>query len=426
MNTAHLLLFDVDGVLIEDGGYYAALIATLNYFNALMGANPIVFGLSDRDQFQSRGYVNEWDLCPLCAGILIVETLARHPDLTLRPAPFEDFLRQFSGVSVPQLKDVAQPYLKPIDQLQGKPVERARDMLLAALAQLSLQAGTRAATENLLRDMFSQTHAVDHAPVTQIFQECVIGSKLYAESYHLPPRFAAPSVLATEDRSLISAAAQAKLAEWAAADRVKVCVYTARPSRPPADDPDPISQIGYSPEAELGMQLLGMDYPLIATGRVQWLAAKVKVPFESVTKPAPIQALAAIGAALTREEANSLLAAHALMARGELIGPLAALRPVRWADKSIYDTEQPGPPGPPDRSGIHVWIVEDGILGMQATHGAIDLLKRNGLDVHAHAIGIAAGGPKAAALAPLSEIVLADVNAALEYIAAHLPSDQQP
>ena len=171
--------------------------------------------------------------------------------------------------------------------------------------------------------MFSQTHDVDRAPVTQIFQEFVIGSQLYAESYQLPPRFNEPSVLITEDRSLISAAAKQKLAEWAQADRAQVCVYTARPSLPPADDPDHISHVGYSPEAELGMQLLDMHYPLIATGRVQWLAAKVNVPFESVTKPAPIQALAAIGAAITREEANSLLAAHALMSRGELIGPLA-------------------------------------------------------------------------------------------------------
>jgi hypothetical protein len=246
--------------------------------------------------------------------------------------------------------------------------------------------------------MFSQTHAVERAPVTQIFQEFVIGSKLYAESYHLPPRFAAPSVLATEDRALISAAEQAKLAEWVRADRVRVCVYTARPSLPPVDDPEPVSPSGYSPEAELGMQLLGMDYPLIATGRVQWLAAKVNAPFESVTKPAPIQALAAIGAALTHEEANSLLAAQALVACRELSGPLAYLK---------------------DHT-THVWIVEDGILGMQATHGAIELLEQSGLDLHAHAIGIAAGGPKAAALAPLSEIVLPDVNAALAYIESHI------
>ena len=80
----NILLFDVDGVLIEDGGYYAALIKTLDYFNHLMGAGPIVFGPADRDQFQSRGYVNEWDLCPLCAGILLIETLARQPDRLAR------------------------------------------------------------------------------------------------------------------------------------------------------------------------------------------------------------------------------------------------------------------------------------------------------------------------------------------------------
>jgi hypothetical protein len=410
----NVLLFDVDGVLIEDGGYYAALVKTLAYFNQLLGAGPIVFDLAAREPFQARGYVNEWDLCPLCAGILIVETLARQPDLALRPAPFEDFLQQFRAMPVPQLADVALPYLEQIDRAHGKPVECARDVLLQALARLSLRDDTRAATALLLSEMFAQTHDVAHAPVTQIFQEFVIGSQLYTESYHLPPRFNEPSVLITEDRALISAESKRQLAEWVQADRAQICVYTARPSLPPSDDPDHVSPIGYSPEAELGMQLLAMDYPLIATGRVQWLAKKVGVPFESVTKPAPIQALAAIGAAITREEANSLLAAHALMSRGELIGPLAALRPDRQADKSLNGHKHYG--SLVRSADIQVWIVEDGILGLQATHGAIDLLQRCGPDVHVHAIGIARSGPKAEALAPLSEIVLPDVNDAIEYI----------
>jgi hypothetical protein len=413
----NILLFDVDGVLIEDGGYYAALIKTLDYFNRLLGAGPVVFGPPDREQFQSRGYVNEWDLCPLCAGILLLEALARQPDRLVTPAPFEDFLRQCRAAPTPQLIEVARPYLEQIDRAQGKPVERARAVLLNALAQLPLRDDTRAAAEALLREMFSQTHDVDRAPVTQIFQEFVIGSRLYAESYHLPPRFDVPAVLISEDRALIEPAAQRKLAQWAQAEQAQICVYTARPSLPPADDPDHLQRAGYSPEAELGMQLLDMHYPLIATGRVQWLAAKVGVPFESVTKPAPIQALAAIGAAITREEANSLLAAHALVSRGELTGPLAALRPVRRADPSLPDRAHHGPP---DRPGTHVWIVEDGILGLQATHGAINLLRQNGVDIHAHAIGIAAGGPKAEALALLSEVVLPDVNAAITYIEPRL------
>ena len=413
----NILLFDVDGVLIEDGGYYAALVKTLDYFNQLLGAGPIRFDRAMRDQFQARGYVNEWDLCPLCAGILLVETLARHPDLHLTPAPFEAFLRQFRAVRVPQLAEVAAPYLEQIDRAQGKPVERARDVLLQALTQLTLGAGmglnAHAAAGSLLREMFAQTHDVEHAPVTQIFQEFVIGSQLYAAAYHLPPRFDEPSVLMTEDRSLISAESKRQLGEWAQSGQAQICIYTARPSLPPPDDPETVSPIGYSPEAELGMQLVQLDYPLIATGRVQWLADKVKVPFESVTKPAPIQALAAIGAAVTGAEAQSLLAAYALVSRGELIGPLAALRPDRQAGISPHDE---GHRGPPDRSGIHIWIVEDGILGMQATHSAIDLLKRGGVDVQAHAIGIAHSEPKAGALAPLSEIVLPDVNAAIKYI----------
>jgi hypothetical protein len=414
----NILLLDVDGVLIEDGGYYAALVKTLDYFNRLLGAGPIVFSLPDRDQFHARGYVNEWDLCPLCAGILLIETLVRQPDLSLTPAPFEGFLRQLRGAPVPQLIAVARPYLEQIERAQGKPVERARDVLLKSLAQLPLREGTQAAAAILLHEMFSQTHDIDRAPVTQIFQEFVIGSQLYTESYHLPPRFNEPSVLITEDRSLISAASKQRLAEWARADQAQICVYTARPSLPPADDPDHIPHVGYSPEAELGMQLLDMHYPLLATGRVQWLAAKVSVPFESVTKPAPIQALAAIGAAITREEANSLLAAYALMSNGELSGPLAVLgsstapaRTGQTAGTRFEGTLEPG---------IHVWIVEDGILGMQATHGAIDLLQRCSLDIHAHAIGIAAGGPKAEVLEPLSEIVLPDVNAAIEYIEQHI------
>ncbi len=421
----NILLFDMDGVLIEDGGYYAALVKTLDYFCQLMGANPVEFDSAARDDFHARGYVNEWDLCPLCAGILMIETLAQHPHLQLHSAPFEELMQQFRAVAAPQLVEVAQPYLEQIDRAQGKPAERARDVLLNALAPLTLREDTRAVTDALLREMFAQTHDVERAPVTQIFQEFVIGSKLYAQSYHLPPRFDVPSVLIMEDRSLISAEAKAKLATWAQADRARICVYTARPSLPPADDPDRSSPSGYSPEAELGMQLLQMDYPLIATGRVQWLAAKVNVPFESVTKPAPIQALAAIGAAITREEANSLLAAHVLTSRGELIGPLAQLK--HPAPKGCFAKRNAMEPkrardeveGCEDQI-VNVWIVEDGILGIQATHGAIEVLRLSGIDVHAQAVGIARGGPKAAALAPLSEVVLPDVNEALGYIESEM------
>ena len=67
MSAQHLLLFDVDGVLIEDGGYYAALIATLNYFNELLGAAPIDFWRCPIAINSSRAATSTNGICARCA-----------------------------------------------------------------------------------------------------------------------------------------------------------------------------------------------------------------------------------------------------------------------------------------------------------------------------------------------------------------------
>jgi hypothetical protein len=140
------------------------------------------------------------------------------------------------------------------------------------------------------------------------------------------------------------------------------------------------------------------DYPLIAMGRMLWLSQQVKQPVESLTKPAPIQALAAIAAALTGREAAALTAAYQLSAHGKQLKPFDQLRD----------------------HVVEVWAVEDATLGLSAARGAIEVLRRFGVDARLHSIGVARGGPKAAALAPWCEVVLPEVNAAVGYIAQML------
>ena len=67
-------------------------------------------------------------------------------------------------------------------------------------------------------------------------------------------------------------------------------------------------------------------------------------------------------------------------------------------------------------------MVEDAMLGLQAARGAIDLLRQKSIAAHLHPIGIATGGPKAAVLQSLCDIVLPDVNAAIDHIARSLPA----
>ncbi len=395
----NILLFDVDGVLIEDRGYHAAINVTLEYFGRLMGTGYTAIDDATRELFHAHGYTNEWDLCPFAVGVMIIEALKAAPELKLRSALLEDFLKQFNVYHT-----ASRPYadyLARTDRIAGRPSERAWAVLHDALSSIELMGDTRAAAESVLRTILADPYHIAAATITQVFQEHVLGSSAFEETYHLPPRFNVASLLFNEDRSLLKPQARHTLIRLAAAPHSYLCVYTARPSLPPADDVEWLLDAnrrptGYSPEAELAVQVVGLeDYPLIAMGRMQWLAARVKQPVEYLTKPAPVQACAAIGAAISQRESAALMAAYAMVSRGEVIAPLTPL-----VDQML-----------------EVWVVEDAVLGLHAARGAIELLLRFGIDAQLHGIGISSGGPKAAALAPLCEVIVRDVNEAIDYIA---------
>jgi hypothetical protein len=393
----NILLFDVDGVLVEDRGYRAAVIATVNTFSRQMGLNDTHLTPGSIDLFHAHGFVNEWDSTPFVIGSLILEAVkaAHAPDL--QPAPLESFLLQIKSIGVHSLQPNFDQYVAQSDQVTGRPSQRALQVLLNNLNSIDLNGSTRAAVQSALHQLLDDPYDFYRAHVTQIFQEHIIGSASYAEVYQCPPRFDLPSLLLSEDRPLLTPEYKQRLDAWQNSGVAKTCVYTARFSQAPIDPLNGHAKpIGFSPEAELAIDLVMMhDYPLIATGHMMWLAQQVGQPIESMTKPAPVQALAAIGAAISNDQVASLRAAYALLSNGELIKPLAELK-----DQSIT-----------------VWVIEDAMLGLQAAREAIDLLRQHSTDIHLHAIGISNGGPKAAVLQSMCEVVLPDVNVAIDYIA---------
>ncbi len=129
-------------------------------------------------------------------------------------------------------------------------------------------------------------------------------------------------------------------------------------------------------------------------GRMQWLAAQVGTKVEYVTKPAPVQALAAILAAITQRESESLVSAYRLVSEGEMSEMLLRLR----------------------GQSLDVWVVEDAALGIHAAIGAVDLLRTHEIDASLHALGVSAGGPKADALSGLCEAIFPTVNEAIAHL----------
>jgi hypothetical protein len=391
----NLLLFDVDGVLVYDRAYRAGVTAVLNYFGGLLGRARPVIDEAAIEAMHAHSYTNEWDMCPFGVGIMLIESLARVPGIRLAAAPPIEFLRQVQAAHPDRFP--FEQYLNQTDQFTGNPAARALAVLLAASDRLIGNDHNRQLAQAFVRELLADPYNLARTITTQVFQEHVLGSTAYEETYGLPAHFDLPGLLHTEDRPALLPAGKCAIDALAQSGRAQVCVFTARPSLPPADvvDRSALRAAGYSPEAELALQLIDLQgYPLIAMGRMLWLSQHINRPVETLTKPAPVQALAAIAAAVTRHEAASLTAAYRLIAQSELTEPFASLR------------SEP----------LHVWVFEDARPGLQAARGAVELLCQHTIDAHFHGIGIASGGPKADALKSICDIILPDVNVAIEYV----------
>lgn len=385
--THSLLLFDVDGVLIHALGYKAALRATVRHFLALMGQPDYAPTEDEIAIFEACGITNEWDSGAICVAALLSEALTAHP--TLGRATIDETLAAIrdAGVTLdrPDYPSLARRILdSTTDLAKGVPAAR----YLALLSQPT------ADHLPLFSALLADIYAMD-TPTTRVFQTHTLGSARYADAYGQPAPFDSESALAAYDRPLLAPESRDRLLAWHAPPGNAAVIFTARPSLPPAGTERVRGHV-YSPEAELALGLLGLEgqIPLIAQGRIGWLAQQRGRSAAEYVKPSPVQALAAIGAAISGDEPASLLAAAALAEDGRLEGPLADLRGQR----------------------VMVTVFEDAVGGIRATQAAGHLLQGAGLDVRVRAIGVSPHPEKRAALATVAERVVEDVNAGLALI----------
>lgn len=387
-----LILLDVDGVLVHPIGYKRALRALVEHFAAQMGLS--LPGPTDDEIaiFEACGLTNEWDSGAMCVSALLLAALecapeARRPTLE---ATF-DALR------------AAQPDApRPDFTAEAQQIARhgADGRYPAAHYLELLSARTDPANLPLLRALLGNVYAVRETPSTRAFQTFVLGNERFQATYGLPAPFVSESYLITYDLPLLDAPTRARLLDWAGSPGHGVAIYTARPSRPPADLPpdEPVGEppAGYPPEAELAAELVGLAgrAPLIGQGRVGWLAWRHGRAAADYIKPSPVQALSAIAAAVSGVETESLRAAVHLIERGELSGPLIALR------------ERP----------VHIVIYEDSAGGIRAVQGAVALLQRAGVSASLKGIGVSPQPDKRAALATVADQLVDDVNEGLALV----------
>jgi hypothetical protein len=387
-----LMLFDVDGVLVHPVGYKVALRALVDYFAAQMGQPAMGPGDDEIAVFEASGLTNEWDSGAMCVSALLLAALEARPDL--RRVTLDDTLAAIreSGVQLfrPDFTGVAREI-----------AHHHPDGHLPAVHYLALLAArTDPANLPLLRALLGDVYDVTGTPTTRVFQTYTLGSERFAATYGRVAPFESNSYLADYDVPLLADENRECLLRWNHIPGHGAAIFTARPSLPPADlprdEPPGDPPTGYAPEAELAVELIGLAgrLPLIAQGRVGWLAWRNGRGAAEYIKPSPVQALASIGAAASGSETGALEAAAALVEHGELAGPLAAL-----ADRRT-----------------RVIVFEDAAGGIRATRRAVELLGRAGLEVAFEGVGVSPQADKRAALAQVADHVVDDINSGLALV----------
>ena len=345
-----VFLLDIDGVLVYQGGYRAALHATLNHFASLMGLSHFDFPEEKLSELEKRGIFSEWDMVPLLLGTL-----------------WNDILSHQSNPNLPA--DLSSAAVDIGRKVNGY---RPREWIIPEFELIAGQYPAEAALQNgcfsfipidLRTNLLSQSRNVNFSQTMRLFQHYSLGSRVFSETYELPAEVETESFLLTHDRSNINAAIRAKLRQT----NIQLAALTARPSAPPRKVN--VSHLGYAPEAELALELVGLaDIPLIGFGKLEYLASQRGLDAGALLKPSPVHALAATAAALAGDEWSALQSAGDWYQTGQLKGVFADLP-----------------------HAFELFVVEDTLSGIRSVQAAGEIFRQAGFDVTVHALGLTSG-----------------------------------
>jgi hypothetical protein len=390
-----ILLFDIDGVLVNNLAYRAGIQQTQQYFAEHLRLTCQPPSQADIDVFEAESITIEWDSCAIIATALLLARLQASPKnarqrawLASLPANFWQLLdtlqKLTNAAAVIDYTALARRVGAAARATGLLPARAALGLFLDDVSKQDHVAP--ASAEPLLRHLLGQIYSIDDSPGMQVFQNFVLGDEKYAAYYELPPRVTGEGLLEALDEPLMTKATSEKVLMARANGEVFAGIYTARPSLAPAEAFG--ARRGYTPESEIACQMVGLEsLPVMGFGKLRWLAERIGRAGSQIVKPSPVHAMAAMAAARTGLELESIKAAVAVERGGYLRYPLTAC-----ASETVH-------------------VFEDSTNSLAAVKKAVAELNRLGLRLTLTCHGIAPqGSPKRETLATEADFIHADVN----------------
>ena len=364
-----ILLFDMDGVLLHADGYHRALQSSVKLIGRNIGIEEPILSKEHIAQFEAGGVTHEWETLAICTAILLtqiwsVDQNVRIPRI-INPSP-DNFL--IKG------EDKFTKFLLNID-LKGKsPTAYAESFLLEQEIDLYPE------QINYLQLILRSGLDIDKSPTLPIFQEYVLGSQMYEQTYNFPSHLNTKSYLELYDREALTKTNHGKLCKWLEYEYQHAVIFTNRPSQPPK---------GFfsTPEAELGATAIGLqDMPILGAGSLSWLANLESKPLSTYYKPNPVHTLAAMLFAVGKPLVQALKTAVEFYNGNQDLDIWLSL------------------------DGTKIFVFEDLLPGFKSAEGAKQLLSNNGINVELFLVGISKHPVKITSLSQMAHCINEDIN----------------
>ena len=261
--SKEIIIFDVDGVLIESHGYHKAFKDTVR-----LGAKELGFDvrLSDEDiaRFEGMGISSEWHSSAACMAVLLI-----NGRFDLSPL-FAFIKREQAKIPVRiRLENAVRNMAKEASVDPARPVALIRN-----------------------------SETIQSFPF-DMFQEMILGSTGFEEVYGMKSSLDVESYLYKFDKPLLGADVRDRLFSWLQHPARGCGIMTNRPSRK-------------MPDAKHAQKLTGREQiPVAGYGEMNWLAKKFGGEAANYSKPSPIHALAAVLGSFGKKSDACLLEAHA-------------------------------------------------------------------------------------------------------------------
>ena len=259
----NIFLFDTDGVLLKPKGYHRALKETVRLAGISTGFGEVLLDDGQIAQFKALGISSEWHSSALCMAVMRLEQY-RERSSKLVPLNLD---RLFEVIA-------AQPMQHP-----------ALARGLAAIENFAVEYNVSA---SLVRGLVAESESINQSPTLNTFQELILGSEIFENTYYKKSKFQTESYLKLYDKRLLSESMAAHILVCQQRPDYGVAIMTNRPSSGP-------SGFAGAPDAEMGAALVGLvDLPLVGYGEISWLAEQTNQQAGELEKPAWQHALAAI------------------------------------------------------------------------------------------------------------------------------------